>query len=203
MLSQIDNIIFPDRCDVLEVAAQRYVYPIFKNGSSSLTAQGFKLLPASKLPDDAVVDVFVRDPYERFLSGVSTYLRYNTHLEHKTALHFISEYLFLNRHYCPQYHWLVNLQRHAQVPMRILPIDAISEITDYRTNHHGTNPELAMHFNNNAKVQFYMQLDKVLVENLLFKTVDMKSVNSTLQLCYPDVYNEVVQRSKDICTVLD
>ena len=30
MLSQLDNIIFPDRCEVLEVAPQRFVYPIIK-----------------------------------------------------------------------------------------------------------------------------------------------------------------------------
>lgn len=202
MLSQLDNIIFPDRCDVLEVAAQRYVYPIFKNGSSSLAKQGYRSLSANELPDGAVVDVFVRDPYERFLSGVHTYLRYNTQLEHKTALHFITEYLFLNRHYCPQYHWLVNLQRHANVSMRLLPLDAISELTDHHVNYHSKDPELAMHFDNNLKVQFYLQLDKVLTQNLLHKTVNMDSINSTLQLSYPQVYKEVVQRSRDICTVL-
>ena len=37
MLSHLDRIIFPDRCEVIEVIpSQRYVYPIFKNGRSSL-----------------------------------------------------------------------------------------------------------------------------------------------------------------------
>ena len=38
MLSPLDRIIFPDRCEVIEVIpSQRYVYPIFKNGRSSLS----------------------------------------------------------------------------------------------------------------------------------------------------------------------
>jgi hypothetical protein len=42
MLSQLDHIIYPDRCEVYEIVpSQRYFYPIFKNGSSSImmTAQ--------------------------------------------------------------------------------------------------------------------------------------------------------------------
>ena len=104
MLSQLDNIIFPDRCDVLEIDSQRYVYPIFKNGSSTLNKVPHRILGIDELKQIDTVDVFVRDPYERFLSGVQTFLRYNTQLHRETALYFISEYLFLNRHFCPQFH---------------------------------------------------------------------------------------------------
>ena len=36
MLSRIDEFIFPDRCDGNSITSQQFVYPIFKNGSSSL-----------------------------------------------------------------------------------------------------------------------------------------------------------------------
>ena len=49
MLSRIDEIIYPNRCEVIEfMDPQRFVYPIFKNGSSSIreyaTQQNYKTL---------------------------------------------------------------------------------------------------------------------------------------------------------------
>lgn len=203
MLSQIDNIIFPDRCDVLEVAAQRYVYPIYKNGSSSLGNSGFKQSSACDLLPATVVDVFVREPYDRFLSGVQTFLRYNRHLDRATSLHYISHYLFLNTHFCPQFHWLVNLQRYSNVSMRLLPIEQLSEITEIRDNVHCRDPKVAEYFANNQKVQFYLQLDKVLTEDLVGQTVTMKQILETIKSRFPELYQEVIQRSRDLCTVLD
>lgn len=203
MLSQLDNIIFPDRCDVLEIDSQRYVYPIFKNGSSALKSVQHRVLGNDEIKQINTVDVFVRDPYERFLSGVQTYLRYNPHLHRETALHFISEYLFLNRHFCPQFHWLVNLQRHARVNMRLLPIAQISEITGSIENHYIPDLEIRRFFSKNPKVHFYLQLDKVLTENLLDQTVSMDDILNMMELHYLQVYTEVVTRSKNLCTVLD
>ena len=73
MLSQLDNIIFPNRCDVLEIVpSQRYVYPIYKNGSSSLYESGYRLMEHDELCNIPVVDIYVRDPYDRFVTGVNT-----------------------------------------------------------------------------------------------------------------------------------
>lgn len=203
MLSQLDNIIFPDRCDVLEVASQRYVFPIYKNGSSSLGNSGFKQIAACDMPLDAVVDVFVREPYDRFLSGVETYLRYNTHLDRATSLHYISQYLFLNNHFCPQFHWLVNLQRHSNSAIRLLPIDKLCEITKAKDNVRHRDPDVKAYFENNQKVRFYLQLDKILTEDLLEQTVTMKQIVAAIQNRFPELYREVIQRSRELCTVLD
>lgn len=203
MLSQIDNIIFPDRCDVLEVAAQRYVYPIYKNGSSSLKLSGFKLIPADELPPDSVVDVFVRDPYDRFLSGVQTYLNQNLDLDKSTVLHYVSNYLFLNNHFCPQFHWLVNLQRHRSVRMRLLSVKQINKLVDIVDNVSTRDPDLVEYFAHNQKVQFYLQLDKVLTEDLFGRVVTMEQILEQIKTRFPDLYQEVIQRSKDLCTVLE
>lgn len=203
MLSQLDSIIFPDRCDLLEIDSQRYVYPIFKNGSSTLSKVPHRVLGIDELAQIHTVDVFVRDPYDRFLSGVQTYLRYNPQLDRRTALHFISEYLFLDRHFCPQFHWLVNLQRHAPVNMRILPIEKLTEVTGIFENKHERDYELENYFSTNLKVQFYIKMDKVLTEILIGKTVSMKTIMKNLKIHYAPVYREIVQRSKQLCTVLD
>lgn len=202
MLSQLDNIIFPDRCDVLEIVpSQRYVYPIYKNGSSSLYESGYRLMEHDELHNIPVVDIYVRDPYDRFVTGVNTFLQYNNNLDHATVLYFVNNYFFLNRHFCPQFHWLVNLQRFTNAKIRINPITALSDITPLKVNQ--SQALLLDEALRTEKLHFYLSIDKVLTEDLLGKTVPFKLIVQTIKHRYPDVYKEVVQRSIDLCNVLD
>jgi hypothetical protein len=202
MLSQLDNIIFPDRCDVLEIVpSQRYVYPIYKNGSSSLYKSGFRLMDHDELRNIPVVDIYIRNPYDRFVTGVNTFLQHNNNLDHATVLHFINNYLFLNRHFCPQFHWLVNLQRFTNAKIRINPMSALSDITSLKVNQ--SEDPLLDEALSTEKLHFYLSVDKVLTEDLLGKTVPFKLIVQTIKHRYPDVYKEVVQRSIDLCNVLD
>lgn len=202
MLSQLDNIIFPDRCDVLEIVpSQRYVYPIYKNGSSSLYNSGFRLLEHDEIKNIPVIDIYVRDPYDRFVSGVNTFLKQNANLDRETAIHFITNYLFLNRHFCPQFFWLVNLRRFTDAKVRINSIDSLSEVTDLKFN---KNQSLLLDETfANEKIHFYLSIDKVLTQDLLGKTVPFKLIVQTIRYRYSDVYKEVIQRSLNLCSVLD
>ena len=201
MLSQLDNIIFPDRCDVLEIVpSQRYVYPIYKNGSSSLYKSGFRLVDHDELSNIPVVDIYVRNPYDRFVTGVNTFLQHNAKLDQSTVLHFVNNYLFLNRHFCPQFHWLVNLQRFTDAKIRINPISALSDITALRVNQ--SEDPLLDEYLSRDKLHFYLSIDKVLTEDLLGKTVPFKLIVQTIKHRYPEVYKEIIQRSKDLCNVL-
>jgi hypothetical protein len=194
MLSQLDNIIFPDRCDVLEIVpSQRYVYPIYKNGSSSLYNSGYRLMDHDELPDIPVVDIYVRDPYDRFATGVNTFLLHNKNFDQPTLLYFINNYLFLNRHFCPQFHWLVNLQRYTTAKIRINPIDLLSDITVLKDNQ--SQDLLLDECLDAEKLHFYLSIDKVLTEDLLGKTVSFKLIMQTIKLRYPEVYKEVIERS--------
>jgi len=203
MLSQLDNVIFPDRCDVYEIVpSQRFVYPIYKNGSSSLLYSGFRLLEHDEIKNIPVVDIYVRNPYDRFVSGVNTFLKQNENLDRKTVLHFASHYLFLNRHFCPQFHWLVNLQRFTSAKIRINPIDSLKEITSFTSNK-SEYSSLDEFFSTVEKVHFYLSIDRVLTEDLLGKTITFKFIIQTLKHRYPEVYKEIVQRSIDLCNALD
>jgi hypothetical protein len=203
MLSQLDNIIFPDRCDILEIVpSQRYVYPIYKNGSSSLYNSGFRLVEHNELPNIPVVDIYVRNPYDRFVTGVNSFLQHNTNLDRRTLLYFVTNYLFLNRHFCPQFYWLVNLQRFTNAKIRINPIESLTDITSLKFNQR-KNLLLDEYFSTSEKLHFYLSIDKVLTEDLVGKTVPFKLIVETIKYRYLSVYNEVVQRSIDICNVLD
>jgi hypothetical protein len=202
MLSQLDNIIFPDRCDVLEIVpSQRYVYPIYKNGSSSLYNSGFRLVNNDELIHISVIDIYVRSAYDRFVTGVNTFLQHNTNLDRATVLNFITNYLFLNRHFCPQFHWLVNLQRFTNAKIRINPINSMAEITTLKYNI-SENPMLD-EILCTEKVNFYLSIDKVLTEDLIGQTVPFKLIIETAKHRYPEIYKEIVQRSIDLCNVLD
>lgn len=202
MFSQLDNIIFSDRCDVLEIVpSQRFVYPIYKNGSSSLYNSGFRRVDHHELKHISKIDIYVRDPYDRFVTGVNTFLKHNQNLDRKTALHFITEYLFLNRHFCTQFHWLVNLRRFTDAKIVINPIESLSKITPLKENQ-SENPVLD-EILNTEKIHFYLSIDKVLINDLLGKTVTFKLIVQTIKHRYPDVYQEVIQRSINLCNVLD
>ena len=81
MFSEVDSIIFPDSCEVIQIASQQFVYPIFKCGRSSLTwgmdARGWTFVPTEDINKITTpIRIFVRDPRERFLSGINTYLQH-------------------------------------------------------------------------------------------------------------------------------
>lgn len=204
MLSQLDNIIFPDRCDVLEIVpSQRYVYPIFKNGSSSLYADNYRIVPEEELKNIPVIDIYVRNSYERFISGVQTFLMQNPEADEKTLLAIIGSYLFLNRHFCPQFHWLVNLHRFTDAKIRINSVSSLNEITNQHSNKQIKRQAIDDYFKNHEKLHFYLSIDKVLTELLVGFTVEFKDIVKLIKIRHPDVYIEVIQRSKDLCTVLD
>ena len=140
MLSHLDRIIFPDRCEVIEVVpSQRYVYPIFKNGRSSLTIVAEKNNWRISLNDQIKrinsIDVILRDPQDRLISGINTFiqhtLRDNPDLDPHTVEWFALNYISLNRHYASQFAWLLNLARYLNpdAKLNFLSMSAIGEIT--------------------------------------------------------------------------
>jgi hypothetical protein len=147
-----------------------------------------------------VIDIYVRNPYDRFVTGVNTFLQHNSNLDSATALHFVTNYLFLNRHFCPQFYWLVNLQRFTRAEIRINPIESLSDITRLRVNQ--SQDPLLDQYPSTAKLHFYLSIDKVLTEDLLGKTVSFDQIVQTIKHKYPEVHKEVVQRSIDLCNVL-
>lgn len=203
MFGSILTELFPNECSVLEIAPNRYVYPIFKNGSSSLYRSGFNLVDKNHLKSIETIEVYVRNPHERFISGVQTYLsNLDPSLDRTTALYFVEKYFFLNRHFCPQLFWLINLARFTKATMTIRPIQELSEITNLTVNQSVRNSELIERFSNNSKIKFYNEMDEVLTVNLCGQTVGLKSIFDVLKSNYDDLYPEAFQYLKDIVNVV-
>jgi len=205
MLSYLDPILFPDECEILVGKNGQLIYPIYKNGSSSLRADHPDLVPRDQLQNRvAQVQVYVREPFERFVSGVQTYLKNNPHLDRATTLTMIDQYLFLDRHFALQFHWLVNLVRQTNDPwITIIPWTELSNATELTWNVLARDETLIEYFKPNTKLWYYLQLDKVVTEEFVNKTVKFQDIMTHIHTFLPDLYTEVIQRSKDICIALD
>lgn len=204
MLSYIDPILFPDECEVLEVAPDQYVYNIFKNGSSSLRESGFRQLSLQEVSTLTHVDIYVREPFDRYVGGVQKYLTdLGPNYDRNTVLLMIQEFLFLNRHFILQFHWLVNLRRHCDPAITIRPLRELGLVTIQTWHVVDRDPQLIDYFKNHPRLWFYLQLDKVLNEDLMGQTVTFGDIMSHIQTQYPELYLEVIKRSQDICSVLD
>lgn len=202
MFSTLDQILFPTECEVLEIVPHtRYVLPIFKNGSSSLAKENYRKIGFEELKQVQVIDVFVRDPHERFLSGVQTYLTKLPDLDPKTVLYFVRHFLYLNRHYCPQVYWLLNLQRFTNAKFHIRPIDQLSSITRYRENQSAIDTTLKDFFAD-TKVKFFNEIDEVLTINLINQTVSMAEIVSVIKANYDDLYDKTFGTAHEIMNAL-
>lgn len=202
MLSYLDPVLFPDECEVLELGFGNFVYPIFKNGSSSLKADNPVVITNKKISAIGNISVYLRDPFERYVSGVQTYLRQNPHLDRATALSMIDEYLFLNRHFALQFHWLVNLRRYYNNWLTFKSVSELGDITENTWNALERDQTIVDYFKENKKLHFYLELDKFLLK-YIGHTVKFVHILAELKVERPELYKETIQRSMDLCDALD
>jgi hypothetical protein len=142
MFCPIDVELFPEDCRVTHLSScDQWIYWIQKNGSSSLHkeelhngATSYRNYDITSLP---VIDVYIRDARERYISGVHTYLEFlhrdHPELDRQSSLWFVKRYKFLNRHFLPQFFWLVNLSRYLSpnTQLRIRNLRDLKNATTY------------------------------------------------------------------------
>jgi len=212
MFCEINKSIFPDSCEILEIVpSQLFVYPIFTNGSSSLTelapVAGWKTIDQQKIPDiTQPITVFLRDPRERFISGVNTFvqhcLRDNNTLDTKTILFFVEKYLFLNRHYAPQFFWLINLARYSQAPLKFQHINDIGQLTPLNSRAGIVPPtqDFLASIQNfpKKKLELYFLLDQLLIDRIgqqmTFKEL-IDSIKTNHNYLYELIFNHTYRVS--------
>lgn len=205
MLAGLSYELFPNDCQVLEIVpGSQYVYPILKNGSSSLRlCRNYRLINKQELNSLKEIDVYVRDPHQRFLSGVQTFIQnLGSQADKKTALYFIEKYLYLNLHYCPQVYWLINLSRFTDAKFRIKDISELSKITSYHENKSKPDLEIREYFSDKTKVRFFNEIDEVLTVNLINQTVSLEEILSVVKKNYGSLFDETFGVNQQIADVL-
>lgn len=216
MFSEIDKTIFTDSCEVISTS-QLFVYPIFKNGKSSLydamAAQSWRVIrdiDIALIQDP--ITVFVRDPRARFISGVNTYIQHLQrdvpNIDVPTALWFVNQYLFLNKHYCPQFYWLINLARWAgpDVVLDIRPMQRLNEITDIN-NDAGVAPltpelEQAIQQFDWPQIDLYLLLDQI-VSAQVGHYITFKKLLQIVYRQHRELYDIVFGRTQRIVNLTD
>lgn len=178
MLTEIDSILFSEDCEVVFLPLHnQFIYLIQKNGSTSLRLlqekNNLALLVNEQIHQLDFVDVYIRDPEDRYVSGVNTYLQHLTRdhpeLDQSTAFWFAKQYKFLNRHYVPQFHWLLNLSRYLQpgTKIRIRDFKDFHAIPDEnnRARVIPSNDEFREKLlSNNTGLKLWLFLDQILLD---------------------------------------
>ena len=212
MLSYLDCIIFPDRCAVIEVVqAQRYVYPIFKNASSSLHYQAiqsnWRIIFNEQIKKLSNIEVILRDPQQRLVSGFNTFIQHvlqeNPELDQNTVVWFAKNYLFLDLHYCPQFFWLINLARYLSpdTALTFRHMDCVADITSLHQVPEGITPsteDLAQQALSIPNIEMYQRLDQILFDQCMDQSMTFGQVLNTLLQQDPTAYDWVVGRSQRI-----
>jgi len=178
MLTALDTELFPDLCEVVEMPLHnQWVYLIQKNGNSSLRRQqardNLAVFTNDQIRALDYVDVYIRNPRARYVSGVNTYLQHlqrdHPELDSATAFWFAKRYKFLNTHYLPQFHWLANLARYLRrdAKIRIRDFRDFGKITDINFRAEVTAPNKQFTdelLKNNSDIELWWYLDQILLD---------------------------------------
>lgn len=212
MLIQLDHELFPNDCEVVEIPEfKQYVYLIQKNASTSLRRQATEnqdnIYINSDIKELKFVDLYIRDPLERYLSGINTYLQHlkrdNSELDSDTCLWFATRYNFLNRHYMPQILWVINLSRYLadDTILRFRKFNEVKNLTSYNIKA-GITPadqkfEQKVKQMMQSDLELYLFLDQMLLDfsgqEFTFNTLKHK-----LQTHPSDCYTSVIERFVEI-----
>jgi len=178
MRTALDTELFPNMCEVVEMPLHhQWVYLIQKNGNSSLRIQQSRDNLAVFTNDEIsvldYVDVYIRNPRARYVSGVNTYLQHlqrdHPELDFSTTLWFAKRYKFLNTHYLPQFHWLANLARYmsSDTKIRFRNFEDLKYITDIHVRAGITPPTkefVTQLLSNDPGLELWFYLDQILLD---------------------------------------
>ena len=127
-------------CTVVDVGDYT-VYPIHKVGYSSLMSVADAVYTNTQISSLRHIDVMIRDPEARFVSGVNEYCRQND-LDIQVVYEKIKNDECVDSHFIPQYLWLMNLYRFYKGEITIRPFSFISNITRVHLNRDDPKIEL-------------------------------------------------------------
>ena len=178
MRTALDTELFPDLCEVVEIPLHnQWVYLIHKNGNSSLrfqqTRDNLAVFTNNQIRTLDYIDVYIRNPRARYVSGVNTYLQHlqrdHPELDLSTAFWFAKQYKFLNTHYLPQFHWLANLSRYLRTDtkIRIRNFKDFGAITDFKSRAEVTPPSqdfVTKLLKDNHSIELWLYLDQILLD---------------------------------------
>ena len=104
------------------------VYPIFRVGFTSLSTVCERKYVNEQIAKCQHIDIMIRNPGDRFVSGINEYSRQNN-LDVEETWKLVEQGKLVDRHFAPQYMWLLHLYKFYKGTVTILPFDHIKQIT--------------------------------------------------------------------------
>ena len=170
-------------CEAIRVEPYGFVtYPINKNGRTSLweyaTDNNCKTFINEELKTLDHIIVYLRNPVERFISGVHTYLEFeNLGSQEDTILKQIEEMTVCDRHFVPQFIWLIHLSKYFKGTVRI---DSVSELYQAIPNR-GSPPIPEITNKRKQKIKKinsknYTDVDEKIIEKYMCKSIKLETL---------------------------
>lgn len=202
MLGVLDAELFPNDCEVVEMPLRsQCVYLIQKNGNTSLRREqalnNYSLFRNEQIAQLNYVDVYIRNPKNRYISGVNTYLQHlqrdHPELDYNTAFWFAKKYKFLNRHYLPQFHWIFNLSRfmNPAAKIRLRDFAKMDDITNINFRAYVTPPTkefVTELLKDNSEIEFWLYVDQILLDQA-GKELTWQEILDHYRCHHPDLAN--------------
>lgn len=208
MFTSLDNILYPNLVEVYDFhKINKFVYPIFKCGRSTITEiakeKGFPILINEQIKQLKLIDVYLRNPRERFISGVQTYLHNvrNENLDVNTIVYYIKQGIILDRHFLPQICWLINLARYLS-PNTKLSLHTTAMLGEYSQGVHIIpEKDKEVDLSELEKVdslEMYHRLDQILLDELVGQSWTMAEIFNHLKTSDPIAYTAVIGKVKHV-----
>ena len=126
MLTHWNKLLNTD-CTVVDIGPHT-VYPIFRVGFTTLSSVCERKYVNKQIAECKHIDVMIRDPGDRFVSGINEYSRQNN-LDVEETWKLVEQGKLVDRHFAPQYMWLLHLYKFYKGAVTILPFNHIKKIT--------------------------------------------------------------------------
>jgi len=208
MKTALDTELFPTKCEVVEMPLHnQWVYLIQKNGSSSLRIQQSRDNLAVFTNDEIsaldYVDVYIRNPRARYVSGINTYLQHlqrdHPELDYLTAFWFARRYKFLNTHYLPQFHWVANISKYLRddTLIRFRNFQTFGNIADINNDAKVNKPTqefIKRLFQDDKSIELWLYLDQILLD-LAGQEMTWKQLTTYYHLKHPDIIKHVLPQT--------
>ena len=119
------NYILTTDCNVIDTK-NHTIYPIFRTGWTSLTSEAIKTYTNEEISVCKNINVLIRDPKDRFISGLNYYCQYKK-LDLKETWTLVKNGKLIDRHFVPQFVWLMHLYKFYRGTITIKPFESIGD----------------------------------------------------------------------------
>ena len=126
MLNHWNNLINTD-CVVVDIG-EVTVYPIFRNGSTSLLDSCDRIHVNDQINDCENIEILIRNPDDRFISGINMYSEQND-LSVEETWSKARRGTLVDRHFCPQYIWLLHRYKFYKGTVILRKFEHIKALT--------------------------------------------------------------------------